>query len=189
MTDENRATIRKALKAFDDENFHNGNDCTLSSTALAILDAAPSPEPIQVHFEGTHPYGIDPENPEPSPGAESAEELIQLIWGAFLEEVPFHNLQAFIRNKYIGVDAFMRKDIEKTLKGPRILSIVSSALLASRPAPTAEKALKVAAQYFIGNFTGYKPKAGETLEREAMINNGLRLARTLLAHEAPRSEI
>jgi hypothetical protein len=78
MTDENRATIRKALKAFDDENFHNGNDCTLSSTALDILDAAPSPEPIQVHFEGTHPYGIDPENPEPAP-AEQGEELIAAI--------------------------------------------------------------------------------------------------------------
>ena len=31
-------TIREALKAFDDENFHNGNDCTLSSAALGAME-------------------------------------------------------------------------------------------------------------------------------------------------------
>jgi hypothetical protein len=31
-------TIREALKAFDDENFHNGNDCTLSSAALGAIE-------------------------------------------------------------------------------------------------------------------------------------------------------
>jgi hypothetical protein len=53
--------------------------------------------------------------------------------------------------------------------------------VAEQSAPPSEKALREAAQYFIVNFSGYKARAGDKLERVTMIDCGLRLSRALLA--------